>query len=126
MTEIHGPDTTQLEAVFKAYRRSTLDDVKNKLGSLDRAPAEGVKKSLALLALQERRNDVLKFCLDEGGFHFERPFWDEAKRVDAEKDSETFNILEQSEFRRLYPRGIGAPPGVESVFDKGGRLPVDW
>lgn len=119
-------DTAPLEAVFKAYRYGVLDDVKTKLASLDGVLAEAVKKSLALLALQERKNDVLKFCLDEGGFRFERAFWDEANRVRGKKDLETFNILEQSEFRRCHPRGIGAPPGVEASFDIGGRFPVDW
>ena len=120
------PDITPFEAAFKAYRNSTFDDVKEKLASLDGVSAEGVNKSVGLLALQDRRNDVLKYCLDQGGPRFDRPFYDEAKRVDAGKDPETFNILEQSEFRRAYPRNRGAPPGVAAVFDIGGRLPVNW
>ena len=38
-TEAYLPDTTPLEALLKAYRHSTLDDVKIELGSLDRAPS---------------------------------------------------------------------------------------
>ena len=124
-TERYLPDTAPLEAVFRAYRYSTLADVKSKLGSLNEAPAEGVRTSIALLALQDRRGDVLEFCLDEG-FRYDRAFWDEAKRVDPETESAIFKMLERSEFRRHYPRGIGAPPGTAEVFDVGGRLPVDW
>ena len=134
--EAFHADTSPLEAVFKAYRHNTVDDVEEKLSVLDGMPAEGVKKSLALLALLERQAGVLKLCLDQGGFPVEDHFRIEADRVNAEKDPETFNTLEQSEFRRLHPKrtwiapqpggGIGAPPGREAVFDKGGKLPVDW
>lgn len=99
-------DTSALEAVFKAYRHNTFDDVKNKLALLEGVPAagfKGVKKSLALLACQERRADVLKFCLDQGGFPIEASFEDEAESVDAERDPETFNTLQQSrQFRQIH------------------------
>ena len=92
-------------------------------------PAKGVKTSLAFLALQERRPDVLKLCLDEGGFPYEAYFIIEADELDEKKDPETFAVLEQSRFRRLMPR---KPPGeVKSdnpaaVFDRGGKFPVEW
>ena len=84
-------DTSALEDVFKAYRHSTLDDVKNKLALLDGMPeivVETMKKSLALLACQDRRPDVLKYFLDLDDFPIEATLEDEADSVDPEKDPE--------------------------------------
>lgn len=99
---------------------------------MDGLPAKGVKKSLAFLALQERRPDVLKFCLDQGGFPFEAYFHVEAESVDGKTDPETFNVLEQSPFRR-EPRKApdhggndGNKRNPAAIFDKGGELPVEW
>ena len=115
--------------------------MKTKAALLDGAPAEGVNDSLALLALQERRADVLRFCLDtKGQSRFSFPalfvFRDEADSVDAKKDPETFKTLEESQFRKQFPLGrqyvskrgekVGARPAVEKSFDKGGKYPVDW
>jgi hypothetical protein len=106
-----------------------------KLASLIGGPAaEGVKYSLAVLALQERRVDVLKYSLEQGGFPFEEHVRSEAGRVESYEDPKTFEILEESQYGLLYPMirrqpcsgKCGAPPGVAAVFDKGGRLPVDW
>lgn len=126
-------DTSPLEAVFKAYRHDDLDVVKAKLALLDGMPAQGVRESLTLLALQERRANVLEFCLARGG-HPSDAFRTEADSVDAERDPETFNVLEKSPFRSMYPRvrpkkcsgNCGAPPGAAATFDIGGRLPVNW
>ena len=100
---------------------------------LDGLPAKGVKESLAFLALQERRPDVLKFCLNQGGFPFEPYFHVEAEIVDEKRDPETFNVLEQSRFRRLRPRKAPDHGGNDgdirnpaAIFDKGGELPVEW
>lgn len=84
-------DISALEAPFKAYRLGTLEDLKNKLAPLQRMSPmafEGGKQTLAMLACQERRADVLKYCLDQG-FPIETTFLDEAERVDATKDPET-------------------------------------
>ena len=127
-------DISTLEAVFKAYRHETLVDLKTKFALLqdDGMPGAGVerlKRTLALLACQERRADVLKFCLDQGGFHFETAFEKEAESVDKDKDPETFNVLQQSrQFQDIRAvdeqdrarRGRGCP------FDIGGALPVNW
>jgi hypothetical protein len=88
-----------------------------------------MEKSLALLACQERRADSLKFCLDQGDFPIEATLEEEAEGVDADKDPETFNVLQRSEdFQEL--RAIDeqhkARPGRRCPFDKGGALPVDW
>lgn len=125
-------DTKYLEAVFIAYRRGTLNDVKRKLSVLRGTHAQAVNGSLAFLALQERRPDVLKLCLDQG-IAFEPIFHVEAENVDREIDPDTFNVLEQSEFRWLNPRDTSEEreqklnsrdPAV--VFDKGGKMPVEW
>ena len=93
--------------------------------------------SLTQLALLDRRSDILKFCLDQGGFAFEHFFEDAADEFqNASDDPEMFKVLEESEFRKLYPR---QPPRNEedveesegdedpsAVFDRGGRLPVNW
>ena len=119
--------------MFKAYRHGTFDNVKQKLCALDEMPANGVKKSLSLLELQERQNKILAYCLEQGGFSYERSFRWEADGVDPQKERETFEVLEESPFRQHVPRvvsktggRVGASPGVEAVFDKEGRLPVNW
>ena len=140
-----------MEDVFMAYRYGSLEDVKLKLDKLHGVPKqgiEGVRKFLALLACQDRRPDVLKFCLDQGGFPTEATMEDEVESVEKTKDPETFKVLEESQqfcksfaeaeqrkqrvgkFERRAQEGSiqwrGAPPGTEAVFDRGGRLPVDW
>lgn len=91
-----------------------------------------------MLALLERRAAVLKLCLDQGGFAFEHYFEDAANEMqDANDDPETFQVLEESGFRKRYPRPAPRPEGADeegseqdenpaAVFDQGGRLPVDW
>jgi hypothetical protein len=108
---------------------------------------QGIRKSQAFLALQERRADVLKLCLDKGNFPYESYFEDEANMVGPEKDPETFKVLEESHFRKIYPRkdkslgGLGEDesPALSrraerekelleraAQFDEGGSHPVDW
>lgn len=127
-------DISALEAVFKAYRHGTLRDVENKLAALENegVPREGVrgtKSSLTLLACQERRPDVLKFLLDEGGFPIEAAWEREAERVEADKDPKTFDVLQQSrQFQYILERNEQnrSRPGGGCPFDAGGRFPVDW
>jgi hypothetical protein len=55
--------------------------------------------------LQDRRSDILKLCLDQGGFAYEHCFEDAADSFqNANDDPETFKVLEESEFRKIYPR----------------------
>jgi hypothetical protein len=49
-----------------------------------------------MLACQERRADILKYCLGQGGFSIESTFLDEAESVDAAKDPGTYNVLAHS------------------------------
>lgn len=120
-------DASPLAAVFKAYRHGTLVDVNEKLAVLDAEHAPYVMGSLALLALLERQLDVLRFGMDRGRFRYDFNFQCEAEDVEASKEPETFNLLEQSEYRRLHPRtGVGAKPSAAAAFDVGGKLPVNW
>ena len=84
----------------------------------------------------DRRSDILKLCLDQG-FAYEYSFEDAANRVNASDDPETFKVLEESEFLKLYPwRAPRDEEDVEEesdgekdpseVFDVGGRLPINW
>lgn len=61
---------------------------------------------LAFLALQERRADVLKLCLDGGGFGYTAYFYREAETVKKGIDPEIWTILEESSYRRLNPRPL--------------------
>lgn len=96
--------TTPIENVFVAYRHGSWAEVKAKLRVIGEKLSKEVRKSLAMLALRERRADVLKMCMGFGGFPYEGYFEDEANRVDEEKDPETFQVLERSEYRRIYPK----------------------
>jgi hypothetical protein len=115
--------------------------VQAKLQRLDDEHAKNIRKSLAMLALQDRRAGVLKLCLDQGGFPYEHYFEDAANRLQDEHDDpenechepETYRVLEESRFRKIYPRKtarskeeLDAQEDPAEVFDQGGRLPVDW
>ena len=59
----------------------------------------------------------LSFCLDQGGFAFEHYFEEAADRFqNASDDPETFKVLEESEFRKQYPRQ--APCNEEDVEEE--------
>ncbi|OCK72959.1 hypothetical protein K432DRAFT_411165 [Lepidopterella palustris CBS 459.81] len=85
-------DATPFEEVFKAYRMGNIDDIKTKLDILGEEQAKFVRKSLALLAMQERRSGILRLCLHLGGFAYERYFGDEVNRVNEDHDPETFKV----------------------------------
>jgi len=131
-------DSTLFENVFRAYRTGDVEEVKASLNQLSDEHANYVRKSLAVLALQDRRSTILKLCLDQGGFAFEHYFEDAANRFqNASDDPETFKVLEESRFRKLYPRPtprakadseqeLEDEEDPSEVFDQGGRLPVDW
>lgn len=88
-----------------------MEEVKQKLEALPKEYEQGMRKIQAFLALQDRRADVLKLCLDEGKFPYESYFEDEANEIDPEKDPETFKVLEASEFRKMHPREARSPNG---------------
>ena len=105
--------------------------VTRKLAAVEDEHVEGVRKALAFLALQDRRADVLLFCLQRGRFPYESYFEDEANRVDRKQDERTFQVLEDSEFRKLHPRkrkddvqNSDSDEDPAEVFDEGGSHPV--
>lgn len=131
-------DSAPFEEVFTAYRTGDVDEVKACLARLSEKHAGFVRKSLATLALQDRRSRILKLCFDQGGFAYEHWFEDAANKFqNASDDPETFKVLEESRFRQLYPRkaprtkadseeGLEGEEDPSAVFDKGGEFPVDW
>jgi hypothetical protein len=86
--------------------------------------AQDLTRSLALLALHERRADVLELCTKRGVVYNSYAVEDEANWVDPVKDPRTEAVLEGSEFRRLYPRRLaqsGTAGSSERVLKEGGR-----
>ena len=49
-----------------------------------------------MLACQERRADILGYCLGQGGFPIESTFLEEAGSVDVVKDPATYNVIANS------------------------------
>ena len=140
-------DATPVEDVFKTYRKGSADETKQKLEALPKEYEQGIRKSQAFLTLQDRRADIVKLYLEKGDFPYELYFEDEANRVGPKEDPETFKVLEESHFRKVYPRRDKSPgssrkkncPGPSGKtkwekelleragrFDEGGSHPVDW
>jgi hypothetical protein len=97
-------DATPLKEVFTTYRTGTAEDVEAKLALLRQDYALDLTRSLALLALQDRRADVLGLCMKQGVVWNSYAFEDEANRVHSKTDPKTEEVLEKSGFRKLYPR----------------------
>jgi tetrahydrodipicolinate N-succinyltransferase len=119
-------DITPFEAAFKSSRSDEVDHTREKLAAIDEEHARSMRKSVALLALQNRQAKMLEMCFEQK-FPFEAYFIDEADRVEESKDPETFRVLEQSTLREQFPRLTG--PLIEhgpGAFDRGGKYPVDW
>ena len=96
-------DTTLMEAVFIAYRHKSSEEVNNKLSLLEDGQQIGMRQALAALSLRERRADVLKMCLDHG-FPYEEYFERVANFVKKENSPKTFQVIEESDFRKQNPR----------------------
>jgi hypothetical protein len=135
-------DITPFEDVFTAYRTGDIAEIKDKLDRLNEENVEYLRKSLAMLALQERKADILKFCFEKS-FAYENYFVDEANRVQADKDAdpELVKVVEESEMRKMYrwvaPRDEDDDWDEDSeeeeldedpcgVFDYGGKYDVGW
>jgi hypothetical protein len=83
--------------VFSAYRSGKIEDLKAAIKQLPTAYQSGLRKPLALLALQERKVPVLKWLIDEGAVLNEETFENEARRVQkGKKDIETWKLLHES------------------------------
>jgi hypothetical protein len=92
-----------MEAIFLAYRNESCKEVDRKLKLLEDEQQDGMRKALAMLALRERRSEVLKMCLDHG-FRYGSDFEDAANRVKEVKSPETYKVIAESDFRRQYQR----------------------
>ncbi|KAM7187326.1 hypothetical protein V8F33_011316 [Rhypophila sp. PSN 637] len=147
-------DNTPLEEAFKALDQQDVQTIQGAAAKLDgeQHAQKFLYQILALRALQLRKARVLKYCLDMGGFPYEDYFEDEADRVREDKDPLTFKVLEESQFRKVYPRkeerhdqgeghgdsdisdsSLGAEERdrrerdrAAAAFDEGGGFPVDW
>jgi hypothetical protein len=111
-------DCTSFEAVFKTYRRGSLTDVKAQVEALSKEYETGVRKCLACLALQDRRADVFQFCLDKRNFPYESYFVDGANAVPPEEDPEDFKVLEEPNFRQIFPQ---KPKSHDTIENDHGR-----
>ncbi|KAM7183848.1 hypothetical protein V8F33_013344 [Rhypophila sp. PSN 637] len=146
-------DITPLENAFKALDNQDLPTIQRAVALLEDNQQQHAKKFLlkllALRALQLRKAEVLKYCFDIGGFPYEAYFEDEADKVHGDEDPETFKVLEESHFRKIYPRKVKVGNEDDDydmdesdltaeerdfkerlraamTFDKGGEFPVDW
>ncbi len=86
------------------YRTDPVKDVDKKLELVTGESNKHLRASLAWLALQDRRADVLNSCLSKGSMPYHGWFQRPADSVDAEKDAEIFQMLEKPHFREFYPR----------------------
>ena len=130
------------------YRNGSTDDVRVKLLALDSEVRENMAESLAYLAVKDGKPDLLEICF-EADFRYEGYFEREANAVDPAKYPETFAVIEQSQFRKVYPRRepaneveeTNSDSGIEDdeydrdrrwrrraarAFDVGGSHPVEW
>ncbi|KAI1427272.1 hypothetical protein F5Y12DRAFT_181763 [Xylaria sp. FL1777] len=116
-------DATLFENIFRAYRTGTFSDLITRHDNLETKDAKYIRKLLAMRALLDRRPDVLRFCLERGGFEYDEKFQEEANRIGNQEHPGIFGVLEASEFRRTHPR---RKSHRSAAFDAGGSLPVDW
>ena len=123
-------DTTPFVEVLNSYRKGDDEEMQARLSRVEERFREDMRGSMAMLALMERRSKVLKDCL-EGGFVVMPWFIKAADEAEALNDDvETIKVIQDSRirsardrFRELAERRAQIDP---SVFDKGGKLPVDW
>jgi hypothetical protein len=136
ITNYFAIDITPLEAVFAAYRVGNIDDLKAKMSLLTEQQAKDVCNSLTVLAILERRADLLKYFFSLGYVVNDSLELVADQAQDAGDDAQICKIIEESEFRsqfpRLPPRGqrIGADESKDydpaEVFDRGGEYDVGW
>ena len=95
-----------------------MDDIQATLGKLSERHARHMRKSLALLALQERNGTVLSRLLDDG-IEIEEPFEDEVRRVQRKLHPEVHKLLKDYAANKL-----GRPWAVRKRVRNG--HPLDW
>jgi hypothetical protein len=106
-------DTTSLKDVLLAYHHGDDDAVKANLDQLSEQHAKYLLESLAVVSSLDNRTHIFKLCMDRGFCY--RHFWImHANRLQDKGNTtapEISKILDESEFRKLYPRYI-APDDV--------------
>lgn len=135
-------DITPFLDVLKSYRKGEGQDMQAKLSGIGKRFRDDMRGCIAMLAVAERRSEVLKGCL-EAGFPFTAQFIDVTDEAEVRNDDpETTRVIRESRFRKEYgPPQVNADGSVRdrsadakeraatidvAVFDKGGRLEVDW
>ena len=121
-------ETAPLEDVFLAYRDESPVEVMIKIEALEDRLQRDIVKSVAAVALRDRRHKVLKLCLDRG-FTYEYYFEDAANLVSEMKSPKTYQVIEESDFRKENPRRIRrhgktrpVKPEPSGAFDKWGSI----
>jgi hypothetical protein len=100
--ELTVVDCSPFEDVFDAFLNNSLEILKTALEKIPKDYKEDIRKSLALLALQKRNVEVLKWLLDEG-ISYEEVFEDEVRRVMKGIDPETWKLLQFTAERTKIP-----------------------
>jgi len=131
-------DIKPLENVFRTYRSGNVDEIAEKLETLNEEDKKKATESLAALALTDRKPNILKFCLDRG-FEYTAWFRDAANSFeedDANADSDIVEVLQASNFREKWPwpkpeivreeHDEGEETDPAEVFDEGGEYEVIW
>jgi hypothetical protein len=115
-------DTTAFEQVFNAYSAKDLEGIKSRVAGAKEEHVPYILQLLAMQALVDRRPDVLKFCLDRGGFEYEQIFIDRTDSLSQSIHPQTYQVLEASNLRKLHP--LNSHPAF--MTDVGGEYPVNW
>ncbi|KAM5370876.1 hypothetical protein ACJZ2D_008309 [Fusarium nematophilum] len=139
-------NTEQFENVFTAYRNGSLEDVKAALESIEEprkrpewpAPEKAlqwdVKECLVLLALQDRRADVVRYLFEPNQLRLEDQIQEEAQTVKKIEDPQTYKVLEDHYFGHPVYSDFSDhwnyddddyDPG-SAKYDDGGPWSVDW
>jgi len=90
--KIEYSDIAPFEDSFKAIANQDVRAIEEATTRLQDQHANFLRKILALRALQLRKAEVLKYCLDLGGFPYEAYFEDEADTVREEDDPLVFKV----------------------------------
>jgi hypothetical protein len=131
--DLRTVDVKPFKDVFKAYQEDGVDGIQEKLALLKDEDARNIVLALAIHALQDVRKDVLEFCLNRG-FNWSEFFLDSANDFEKKKkDADICKVLQQSEFRRMWPwpikRKARNPDEEEDpaeIFDYGGEYEIPW
>lgn len=95
-----------------------MDKIQAALNKLGEDHAQHMRKSLALLSLQERNAAILKRLLNDG-IEMEDPFEDEVRRVQPKLDPKTHQLL------RDYAAKTLQRPWAARKRPRHGH-PLDW